>query len=143
MRLVSIYQLQETADPSTSGITLGLWSGVELTLAVICACLPTLRPVLARVFPRLLHTTAAGSASTWIGTGTGTGVRGGGGGARRLTGDENGTYRMRELHSTDLSDLGSSSDGNKPGDNSDVERGVIRVKVEQEDVDKHDRSAWI
>ncbi|KAI4861832.1 hypothetical protein F4820DRAFT_460636 [Hypoxylon rubiginosum] len=145
LRLVSIYQLLRVpTDPSSGGVALGLWSGVELTLAVICACLPTLRPVVARVFPRLLHTTVNSSPS-WVGTGTGTGTRRG---TQRATGDENGTYRMRELPSNDF-----SSDDNKPG-GGDVERGVIRVKstidinVEQDSipdlsVDKHDRSVWI
>ncbi|XXH00058.1 hypothetical protein Hte_006400 [Hypoxylon texense] len=151
MRLVSIYQLREAAaDPSAGGgVELGLWSGVELALAVVCACLPTLRPVVVRVFPRLLHTTVD-STPSWRG-GNGTGTRTGGrrgGTQQRVTGDENGTYRMRELPSGDF-----SSDDNKPED-GDVERGVIRVKstidinVEQESVsdmpvNKHDRSVWI
>ncbi|KAI1377269.1 hypothetical protein F4677DRAFT_50303 [Hypoxylon crocopeplum] len=143
MRLVSIYQLGETTDPSSGGVELGLWSGVENNLAIICACLPTLRPVLARVFPRLLSgaTTATGSASTpsWRGTGTGRKTQ-----LPRATRDENGTYRMRELHSSEYNPI-KDADG-------DVEMGTIRVastfRVDVERVrrpaplyvDKHNRS---
>ncbi|KAI1776203.1 hypothetical protein F4818DRAFT_374246 [Hypoxylon cercidicola] len=146
MRLVSIYRLQASTDPSAGGVSLGLWSGVELALAVICACLPTLRPVLARAFPRLLLHTTVDSAPSWRGTGTGTAVRRGG--TQRTTADENGTYRMRELPSNDF-----GSDDTTSG-NGDVERGVIKVEstidinIEQDSVpasyvDTHDRSAWI
>ncbi|KAI2641734.1 hypothetical protein GGS26DRAFT_15108 [Hypomontagnella submonticulosa] len=127
MRLVLIFQLGATTDPSTGGLTLGIWSGVENNLAIICACLPTLRPILAQLFPKLLSTTRGGrSTPSWVGTGTGTGV----GAARRWTQqrairDENGPYRMRELHSSDFSH--DEDDDGKP-DNEDIEMGRIRVK---------------
>ncbi|KAI1103540.1 hypothetical protein F4804DRAFT_227613 [Jackrogersella minutella] len=114
MRLVSIYELDPTTDPSEGGVRLGLWSGIETNLAITCACLPTLRPVLVRLFPRLLSVTPHSSPSWGLGTGT-----------RRWTGraarDENGTYRMRELPSDDL----SHGDG-KPV-LGDVEVGTMRV----------------
>ncbi|KAI0166984.1 hypothetical protein GGR52DRAFT_584825 [Hypoxylon sp. FL1284] len=145
MRLATLFRLRATTDPSVGGIALGLWSGVELTLALICACLPTLRPVLARLFPRLLRsTTAAGSSPSWRGTGTGP-CRA----APRATCDENGTYRMRELPSSEF-----SIEERKSGVR-DVERGVIRVKstininVEHDSIPdsdlpkRHVRSEWI
>lgn len=33
---------------------LSMWSVVEIATAVICACLPTCRPILKKIFPRLL-----------------------------------------------------------------------------------------
>ncbi|KAI0849949.1 hypothetical protein F5Y00DRAFT_46701 [Daldinia vernicosa] len=93
MRLVTLRQLSSRAeeDPSVSGLPLGIWSGVELDLGVICACLPTLRPMLARAFPRLLGSAADSELSSWRGT-------------RRVTRDGNGSYRMRELRSNDEDD---------------------------------------
>ncbi|KAI0119598.1 hypothetical protein F4814DRAFT_247900 [Daldinia grandis] len=87
MRLVTLHQLRHTEDPSVSGLPLGIWSGVELDLGIICACLPTLRPMLARAFPRLLGS-AVDSSSSWRRT-------------ERSARDGNGSYRMHELHSSD------------------------------------------
>ncbi|KAI1391069.1 uncharacterized protein F4822DRAFT_171479 [Hypoxylon trugodes] len=117
MRLVVIYRLDATTDPSEGGVELGLWSGVELNVAIICSCLPTLRPMLARMFPKLLGGTLR-SASSWYGSSAGTrSTRR----SRRTTNDGNGSYRMRELPSSD-------SDGAymKPAHMIDVdmERGV-------------------
>ncbi|KAI1415141.1 hypothetical protein F5Y13DRAFT_5933 [Hypoxylon sp. FL1857] len=114
MRLVSIYELGPTDDPSVTGIRLGLWSGVESNLAITCACLPTLRPMIVRMFPKLLNATV-NSSQSWHRSAVG----------RRWTGrpthDENGTYRMRELPSDDL-----SRDDSKLG-KDDIELGAIRV----------------
>lgn len=32
------------------------WSAVECNVGIICACLPTLRPLISRIMPRLLST---------------------------------------------------------------------------------------
>jgi hypothetical protein len=37
--------------------TLAIWGSVEVNLAIICACLTTLKPLIARMFPRLLKST--------------------------------------------------------------------------------------
>ncbi|KAL7625310.1 hypothetical protein AAE478_004526 [Parahypoxylon ruwenzoriense] len=71
MRLVSIAQLDETADPSVDGVDLGLWSGVENNLAIFCACLPSVRPVLKRIFPKLLSNNEDNdTSSSWGGSAT-------------------------------------------------------------------------
>jgi hypothetical protein len=46
----------ENADAS-------IWSVVELTSAITCACLPTLRPLLVHIFPRLRSQLQWGSRS--------------------------------------------------------------------------------
>ncbi|KAI0095683.1 hypothetical protein F4776DRAFT_582662 [Hypoxylon sp. NC0597] len=114
MRLVSIYRLGPMDDPSVSGIRLGLWSGVESNLAITCACLPTLRPVLVRLFPKLLNATA-NSSQSWHRSALGRRWTG------RTTHDENGAYRMHELPSDDF----GRDDSKLVGDN--VELGRIRV----------------
>ncbi|KAI1342663.1 hypothetical protein F5Y15DRAFT_430018 [Xylariaceae sp. FL0016] len=65
MRLVAIRDLANaTSDPSVAGLRLGIWSGVESNLGILCACLPSLRPMLARLFPRLLLTVKSPSWSS-------------------------------------------------------------------------------
>jgi hypothetical protein len=43
------------SDFTYSLATLNIWGAVEVNLAIICACLTTLKPLVARVFPRLLQ----------------------------------------------------------------------------------------
>lgn len=40
-------------DPSWSDTYGAIWSVVELTMGIVCACLPTLRPLYLHLFPRL------------------------------------------------------------------------------------------
>ncbi|KAI2473848.1 hypothetical protein F4781DRAFT_427084 [Annulohypoxylon bovei var. microspora] len=118
MRLVSIYELDTITDPSEGGIRLGLWSGIESNLAITCACLPTLRPVLARVFPRLLVSATSHSTPSWGRRSAGLSI----GGTRRWTRRETGTYRMPELP---VDDFGRHDDRKLGHD--DIEMGAIQV----------------
>ncbi|XDG02149.1 hypothetical protein ABKA04_001764 [Annulohypoxylon sp. FPYF3050] len=118
MRLVSIYELDPTTDPSEGGIRLGLWSGIESNLAITCACLPTLRPVLARVFPRLLLSATSRSTASWGRRSVGVSV----GGTQRWTRRGTGTYRMAEMPADEF----SRHDDRKLG-HDDIEMGAIRV----------------
>jgi hypothetical protein len=56
LRLVSLSRLDGVDMPYKFSIV-GYWGGVEVNLAVICACLTTLRPLIVRLFPRLLAST--------------------------------------------------------------------------------------
>ncbi|KAH9904899.1 hypothetical protein F4778DRAFT_49556 [Xylariomycetidae sp. FL2044] len=71
MRIVVIHDLPFAPDQSTSAIHLATWSNVEANLAIICACLPALRPVFSRICPKLqqLLSTAASSSRNhhWTG----------------------------------------------------------------------------
>ncbi len=59
------------------------WSAVEVNLAIICACLTTLKPLVARFFPKLLGSSMAsrygGKAAHNTGSRYGGVSRGGGG----------------------------------------------------------------
>jgi hypothetical protein len=48
-------------DMTYSFAPLAYWGAVEINLAVICASLTTLKPLVDRLFPRLLGSTPAGS----------------------------------------------------------------------------------
>ncbi|KAI1075850.1 hypothetical protein F5B20DRAFT_584813 [Whalleya microplaca] len=87
MRLTCIYRLRGVKDSSAEGIPLATWSGVENNLAIICACLPTLKLVITQMLPKLLA--AATSSLSWKSHG------------RTRTFDENGPYRMQTLVSVD------------------------------------------
>ncbi|CAJ2501976.1 Uu.00g048290.m01.CDS01 [Anthostomella pinea] len=67
MRLVVIHELPNARDESVTGINLSIWSNVEANLAIICACLPALRPIFSRIFPKLLGSVGGSSNNHWFG----------------------------------------------------------------------------
>lgn len=40
------------------------WSSIEVNVAIICACLPTLKPLIIRIFPSLLGSTRKGPGAS-------------------------------------------------------------------------------
>lgn len=56
LRLHSIYIVANSDDITWDNVGAATWSSIELNTAIICACLPTLKPVVNIVFPRLLGT---------------------------------------------------------------------------------------
>jgi hypothetical protein len=46
-----------TSDPTYTGIYLIYWSMMEINVAIIIACVPTLKPLVARLCPRLVGAT--------------------------------------------------------------------------------------
>jgi len=53
-RLRSLVVLSKATDVSYYNAELTMWSSVELNVGIICACLPTIRPALKGICPRLL-----------------------------------------------------------------------------------------
>ncbi|KAH7346287.1 hypothetical protein BKA65DRAFT_551206 [Rhexocercosporidium sp. MPI-PUGE-AT-0058] len=51
-RLPFIIQYGKTTDPLFDNIGPGIWTISEMASAIIAACLPTLKPLVAKVFPR-------------------------------------------------------------------------------------------
>lgn len=49
----------ETYDITWEGFNLWIWAAVEVNLGVICGCVPVLRPLLVKAFPRLGGTSAS------------------------------------------------------------------------------------
>ncbi|KAH7067024.1 hypothetical protein BKA63DRAFT_425415 [Paraphoma chrysanthemicola] len=54
LRLHSLYLASITKDPTYENVGVANWSCIELNTAILCACLPTLRPLIVRLFPSLL-----------------------------------------------------------------------------------------
>ncbi|KAF5679397.1 integral membrane protein [Fusarium heterosporum] len=56
---ISIYRIHtlktasSTKDPNWDNVDAAVWSFIEVTMAIITACLPTLRPIFSRLMPRL------------------------------------------------------------------------------------------
>ncbi|KAL3421569.1 hypothetical protein PVAG01_08015 [Phlyctema vagabunda] len=56
IRLHDLYRLLKTKDLSWDNATVAIWSTLEIHLGIICASLPTLKPVISWLFPSILST---------------------------------------------------------------------------------------
>lgn len=56
LRLYSLYVVTHSDDITWDNANTAIWSAVEVNVGVICACLPTLKPLFIRVFPSLMTT---------------------------------------------------------------------------------------
>ncbi|KAJ5794710.1 hypothetical protein N7457_001309 [Penicillium paradoxum] len=79
VRLVSLKQISESSDPTYDNVGAAAWSAVECNTGIICACLPTLKPLFARLFPGMISTFNSSRptdgdttqrSSTWNGDGS-------------------------------------------------------------------------
>ncbi|KAE8351747.1 integral membrane protein [Aspergillus coremiiformis] len=62
-RLVSLKKIADSTDPTFDNVGAATWSAVECNVGIICACLPTLRPLVSRIVPHLLSTLSSRSRS--------------------------------------------------------------------------------
>ncbi|PLB43139.1 integral membrane protein [Aspergillus steynii IBT 23096] len=82
-RLVALKKIADSDDPTYDNVDAATWSAIECNTGIICACLPTLRPLISRILPHLLSTLSTGGPSYgnaplsqartpayWNGTGT-------------------------------------------------------------------------
>jgi len=44
----------KSTDPTWDNVGIATWSCVELNMAIVCPSLPVLKPLIARLFPRIL-----------------------------------------------------------------------------------------
>ncbi|KAJ5893630.1 hypothetical protein N7495_005321 [Penicillium taxi] len=64
LRLSSLREVGDTADTSYVNVSAAYWTAAECNVAIICACLPFLRPVISAIFPKMLSTNGYNYAST-------------------------------------------------------------------------------
>lgn len=63
--IISVYRMQtlreagRTSDPSWDNTAAAVWSHIELACGILAASLPTLKPLLAQVFPRFFKSTTS------------------------------------------------------------------------------------
>ncbi|KAL4886330.1 hypothetical protein BJY04DRAFT_213857 [Aspergillus karnatakaensis] len=58
-RLVALKTIADSSDPTYDNIGAATWSAIECNTGIICACLPTLRPLISRIIPQLLSSLTA------------------------------------------------------------------------------------
>lgn len=56
IRLLSLKQIADSTDPTYDNVAAASWSAIECNTGIICACLPTLKPLVARIFPNMVST---------------------------------------------------------------------------------------
>lgn len=64
LRLVSIYAVTHTDDPTYNNGLTALWSALEINTGIICSSLPTLKGLFTRYWPRAFTTHHSSSAAT-------------------------------------------------------------------------------
>ncbi|KAF2116650.1 hypothetical protein BDV96DRAFT_645067 [Lophiotrema nucula] len=67
IRLSTLHKGINTTDPFWDNAPAAYWSVVELNCGILCACLPTLRPLISKFVPKLL-TTRGSTAKSSTGT---------------------------------------------------------------------------
>ncbi|KAF2654178.1 hypothetical protein K491DRAFT_601347 [Lophiostoma macrostomum CBS 122681] len=58
LRLQSLVHFASSTNPTWDQWAVNVWSTVEINVGIICACMPAIRVLLVRLFPRVLGTTA-------------------------------------------------------------------------------------
>ncbi|KAH8725893.1 hypothetical protein GQ44DRAFT_207239 [Phaeosphaeriaceae sp. PMI808] len=53
LRLQSLVAISNSEDPTYDNPPAATWSSVEINVGIICSCLPCLRPLLNKCFPRI------------------------------------------------------------------------------------------
>ncbi|KAK6063638.1 CFEM domain-containing protein [Seiridium cupressi] len=71
LRLQSLVIFADTENPSWDYLGVSNWSVVEINVGIICACMPSLRVILVRIFPSLGGTTRAANQYYQSGSRTG------------------------------------------------------------------------
>ncbi|KAJ5109346.1 hypothetical protein N7456_006021 [Penicillium angulare] len=56
VRLVSLKKISDSTDPTYDNVGAASWSAIECNVGIICACLPTLKPLISKIVPGLLST---------------------------------------------------------------------------------------
>lgn len=57
LRLQSLLHFAKTSNPTWDNLAVSQWSTVEINVGIICTCMPSIRVLLLRLFPKLLGTT--------------------------------------------------------------------------------------
>ncbi|KFY17311.1 hypothetical protein V491_05038, partial [Pseudogymnoascus sp. VKM F-3775] len=62
-RLKSLYEISVSPDTALDGVNAGIWSGIEINVALACASLPAIKPLIAKAVPHFLSS-SRGERST-------------------------------------------------------------------------------
>jgi hypothetical protein len=86
LRLQSLVHFASSSNPTWDQADVISWSNIEINVGIICACMPSLRVILVRSFPRIMGSTKDNTQPQYAkygsrsqGMGGGSMVRSGGG----------------------------------------------------------------
>lgn len=138
LRLSGLRTVASSSDTSYSNVEAAYWTAAECNVAIICACLPFLRPIVSKMFPKLLSTNSYNNRYTGnerTGTRTGT---------NRFTSRRSARQQSQLFSQADDRDYDAYSINVKPGDRSSPSSlGGIEVTTEMtvmQETTKHDES---
>lgn len=63
VRLRYLYVASVSTDLTYDNVGAATWSSIELNTAIMCACIPAMRPFISFVFPKLLSTDRRGTTT--------------------------------------------------------------------------------
>lgn len=63
MRLYVVQKVVESRDLTYYNLDAMMWAQIELNTAIMCACMPALKPLITKIVPEWLSTDALTSAS--------------------------------------------------------------------------------
>lgn len=120
----------ESTDPSWENIGAAIWSSIELNVAIIASCLPTLRPLLAKLLPGAGLSSARNDRSTYM--------RYGSASAAQRTRDNN-TNKKRVTRSISTEELALKEMAPSPGES--IPSAYTQISTSrQHDIDWSDKS---
>ncbi|PMD26717.1 hypothetical protein NA56DRAFT_685042 [Hyaloscypha hepaticicola] len=64
LRLQSLYVISKSLDPTYDNVGASIWSNIEVYTGIICASLPAVKPVVGKLFPKLLSSTRSDTNRT-------------------------------------------------------------------------------
>ena len=59
VQFIKILFINPTVDTTQDAVIIAIWTMLEVNVAVVCACVTTIKPVLTRFFPRILSPSPA------------------------------------------------------------------------------------
>ncbi|KAJ5697772.1 hypothetical protein N7488_011456 [Penicillium malachiteum] len=138
LRLSSLRTVANSPDTSYANVGAAYWTAAECNVAIICSCLPFLRPIVSKFFPKLLSTNSYNNNYTGNDR-TGTNRY-----TNRFTSHRSARQQSELFSRTDEIDYDVYSINVKPGDRSSRgSLGGIEVTTEMtvmQDTVKHDES---
>ncbi|KAL5345433.1 hypothetical protein ACLOAV_009805 [Pseudogymnoascus australis] len=72
IRLKSLYEISVSPDTALDGVNAGIWSGIEINVALACASLPAIKPLISKAVPHFLSS-SRGERSTRLNDTSGAG----------------------------------------------------------------------
>jgi hypothetical protein len=106
---------EELTKPTVDGVNIAIWSGIEINVAIACASLPALKPLISRLAPGIFSSIGSRNKSNM----------------NNLSGNELGSYHMNTFNNTNnnKSKTGTQVDEIKV-EQSIYQQREVRVSVE-------------